>query len=155
MPVLYQVKTPAGIFQKHVDHLRKRISINLLCFVLECVRLINWYQFTFFLHSKVWSMLRHGWVGRVHIKNDDTSWFCLLFWNMLFFIIKFAFFIFNSFFDKASNFRNRILTNQKQELVVQNCQSNSMVNSMTEKAGYKLPVKYQPSKGSLIKVSCQ
>ena len=48
---------------------------------------------------------------------------------LLFFIIKFVFLSFSFFFfffDEASNFRKRILINQKQELVVQNCQWNCM-----------------------------
>ena len=40
-----------------------------------------------------------------------------------FFIIKF---VFMTFFYEVSNFRNRILTNQKHELVVSNCQRNCM-----------------------------
>ena len=35
-----------------------------------------------------------------------------------------VFIIFSSFFDEVSNFRNRILTYQKRELVVSNCQWN-------------------------------
>ena len=34
--------------------------------------------------------------------------------------------IFNSFLDEASNFRYRILTNQKQKFVVENCQWKCM-----------------------------
>ena len=48
---------------------------------------------------------------------------------LLFFIIKFGFLSFSFFFfyfDEVSNFRKRILINQKQELVVQNCQWNCM-----------------------------
>ena len=37
--------------------------------------------------------------------------------------------IFISFFDEVSNFRNRILTNQKHELVVSNCQWNGMTET--------------------------
>ena len=77
--------------------------------------------------SKVWSISHHGSVGRGHKKCN-----LILF---LFFIIKFVFlsFSFLSFFflfflffflDEVSNFRNRILTNQKRELVVSNCQLN-------------------------------
>ena len=36
------------------------------------------------------------------------------------------FIIFISFFDEASNFRYKILTNQKHELVVSNCRWNCM-----------------------------
>ena len=35
--------------------------------------------------------------------------------------------IFVSFFDEVLNSRNRILTNQKQELVIRNCQWNYML----------------------------
>ena len=74
--------------------------------------------------SKVWSISHHGSVGRGHKKC-----YLLLF---LFFIIKFVFLSFSFlsfflsffFFDEVSNFRNRILTNQKRELVVSNCQLN-------------------------------
>ena len=38
-----------------------------------------------------------------------------------------VFIIFNSFSDKVSNFRNRILTNRKRELVVCNCRWNCMI----------------------------
>ena len=37
-----------------------------------------------------------------------------------------VFIVFISFFDKVSNFLNRILTNQKCELVASNCQRNCM-----------------------------
>ena len=39
-----------------------------------------------------------------------------------------VFIIFISFFDKVSNFRNSILTNQKRELVVYKCQWNCMLH---------------------------
>ena len=74
--------------------------------------------------SKVWSISHHGSVGRDHKK---------CYWFFLFFIIKFVFlsfsflsffFLFFFFLDEVSNFRNRILTNQKRELVVSNCPLN-------------------------------
>ena len=72
-------------------------------------------------------MLDYGSVGRVQTKYT-TLCFHLLPWH--FFVAfhqKFsAFIIFISFFDEVSNFRNRILTNQKHELVVSNCQWNCM-----------------------------
>ena len=47
--------------------------------------------------------------------------------NVFFFIIKFVFLSFSfHFFDEVSNFRNRISTNQKRELMVSNCQWNCM-----------------------------
>ena len=80
--------------------------------------------------SKVWSILHHGSVWQVRKKmllNAFKYFFgCLL----LFFIIKFVFFIiFISFSDKVSNYRNRILTNQKRELVVSNCQWNCLLRN--------------------------
>ena len=38
-----------------------------------------------------------------------------------------CFYHFHFFFDEVSNFRNRILTNQKPEYVIRNCQWNSML----------------------------
>ena len=93
---------------------------------MECARLIQLYHFLFLHLSKVWGKLYHGTVGRVQNKNT-TLCFDLLFWHfLLFFIIKFVFIIFISFFDEVSNFRKRVLTNQKQELVAQNFQWNCM-----------------------------
>ena len=48
---------------------------------------------------------------------------------LLFFIKKFLFLSFSFLFEKASNFSNRILTNQKPELVIKSCQWNCMQTS--------------------------
>ena len=82
--------------------------------------------------SKVWSISHHGSVGRGHKKC-----YLMLF---LFFITKFVFLSFSFlsfflsffFFDEVSNFRNRILTNQKRELVVSNCQLNCIPGRFTK-----------------------
>ena len=78
--------------------------------------------------SKVLSMLHHGSVWRVHKKTLLKN-FYVLFWHI--FVVFHhkicAFIIFISFSDEVSNFRNRILTNQKRELVVSNCQRNCML----------------------------
>ena len=42
---------------------------------------------------------------------------------------KNCFYHFHLYFDKVSNFSNRILTNQKPELVIKNCQWNCMLVS--------------------------
>ena len=55
------------------------------------------------------------------IKNAFFGFYFVLFLHKIS-----VFIIFVSFFDKESNFRGRISTNQKQELVVQNCQWNFM-----------------------------
>lgn len=53
--------------------------------------------------------------------------FLLLLLFLLFLIIKFVFIIFISFFDKVSSFTDRILSKQKQEWVIRNCQLNCML----------------------------
>ena len=58
----------------------------------------------------------------VTIQNA-TLYFHLLSWNF-FFQKKTAIIFISFFFDEVSNFRNRILTNQKQEYVMKNCQWN-------------------------------
>ena len=52
--------------------------------------------------------------------------FCLSLSNLCFYHFHFFlyFFLFLFYFDEVSNFLNRILTNQKRELVVSNCQLN-------------------------------
>ena len=72
--------------------------------------------------SNVWSILHPLSAGKVHKKMLLNSFF-------FFFHHKiFVFIIFISFLDEVSNFRNRILTSQKHELVVSNCQWNCMRN---------------------------
>ena len=65
---------------------------------------------------KVWSMLQHRPNELVRIKNAFLAFFVLFHHKICVFII------FISFFDEVSNFHNRLPTNQKQEMVVQNCQ---------------------------------
>ena len=78
--------------------------------------------------SKVWSMFHHGSVGRVQSKE------CYLMFTDTFraFIVVFdqkncLSIIFISCFDEVSNFPNRILTSQKAQLVIKNCQWNCML----------------------------
>ena len=86
----------------------------------------------YFLHlSKVWRMLHHGSVRLVHKKcyliilcTFLAFLFCCCCCCCFVFHHKICvFIIFISFSDKVSNFRNKILTNQKRELV-SNCQRN-------------------------------
>ena len=67
-------------------------------------------------------------------KKNATLWFTYTFLEFLFVAVVFhqnfsVSTIFISFFDKASNLHNRILTNQKSELVIRNCQWNCMNSS--------------------------
>ena len=50
--------------------------------------------------------------------------FFVFHYKICIFIIFISFFLSSFFFDEVSNFRNRILTSQKRELVVFNCQLN-------------------------------
>ena len=94
--------------------------------------------------SKVWSMLHHRSVGGVQSKECYYTIFVVFRHKIYVFII------FISFFDKVSNFRNRILTNQKRELVVSNCQWNCMCNSIRI-SGFRLRlVRFTPAQISLI-----
>ena len=58
--------------------------------------------------------------------SNELSVYIYIFGIFLLFFIKknCVFIIFVSFFDKVSNFRNGILTNQKPGLVIRNCQWN-------------------------------
>ena len=75
----------------------------------------------YFLHlSYVWSIFYHGLVGRVHKK-----YYLMLLYTFSAFFVVFhhkicVLIIFIYFFDEVSNFRNRMLNNQKREMVVSN-----------------------------------
>ena len=96
--------------------------------------------FSVSLKSKVWSMLHHG---SVTVSSRQKHYFMFSSTLSTFFIavvvvvvvvaVVIVFhhkicvsIIFNSFLDVASNFCNRILTNQKQEFVVENYQWKCM-----------------------------
>ena len=79
----------------------------------------------YFLHlSNVWSILHHWSVWRVHKKR------CYLMLLSTFFLVFHRkivlFIIFINFFDKVSNFCNRILTSQKRGLMIYNCRGKCM-----------------------------
>ena len=82
--------------------------------------------------SKDWSMLHHRSLGRVQIKQCNSR-FTSIFWHRFvvfhqkncFHHFHFIFlFIYFFFLDEVSNFHNRILTDQKPELVIRHCQCN-------------------------------
>ena len=68
--------------------------------------------------SKVWSMLYHRSVRRVQSKQCSSLFTDTFFGIFLFLFIKKLVYHFTFFFWQVSNFRNRILTNQKPELVI-------------------------------------
>ena len=75
--------------------------------------------------SKVWSMLHYGSVGRVQNQNNECHYIFIniIFWHFFVLLLaaKLVFTIFNSFYE-VSNFGNRILTSQKYEFMIRNCQ---------------------------------
>ena len=92
----------------------------------EGVRLTKWHQYTLSVSLKFGACYNTGQCGEF-IKKMLLNGFMYFFGIFSFFIRKFVFSIFISFYDKVSNFRKRILTNQKRELVVSNCQRNCML----------------------------
>ena len=100
--------------------LRRKCQFNP---IPACIPLAISDQLYFLRLSKVWSMLHHGSVGRVQIKNATLS---VLSSDIFYaFCSYFLVFIMNiSFFDEVANFQNRILTSQKQKLVIRIFQSN-------------------------------
>ena len=99
---------------------------------LEWVRLTRWHQYIFSSSLLFGAYYITGQRG-VYIKSMHNA-FIYFFDIYIFFVCLFAFhnktfvfIIFISFFGEVSNFGNRILTNQKCELVVSNCHRNSML----------------------------
>ena len=94
----------------------------------ECVRLTKWHQYIFSVSLKFEACYITGQWGEFREKNAATCLQILFWYFFIVFLHKICVFvIFISFFDKVSNFRNRILTNQKRKLVVSNCQQNCML----------------------------
>ena len=84
--------------------------------------LIISYHLHFLRISKIWSILHHGSVGQFQSK-ECYYMLTYTFWH-LFLVFQqnlCVFIIFISFYDEVSNLRNRILTNEKPELMRRNC----------------------------------
>ena len=95
--------------------------------------------------SKVWSIFCHWLVGRVHKKMLLNAFMYFFSIFLLFFIIKF---VFLSFSDEISNLCNRILSNQKRELVVsnqRNCVYSLLKNLLTFQRKSTFRIKILPS----------
>ena len=95
----------------------------------ECVPLAIFYHLYFLHISKVSSMLyHHGSVGQVHSKECYFIFTCTFLTFFCCFSSKnLCSYQFHFFFDEVSNFGSRILTNQKPEQVIKNCQWNCML----------------------------
>ena len=117
------------------------VCIILFCWVFD-VLYIFWTSLIYVLcpggnlksvfHSvslKFWACYITGQWGEFRVKNA-TSCLHILFWH--FFVVFIKKFVFLSF-SLLSNFRNRILTNQKLKLVIRNCKWNCMWKTVPHK----------------------
>ena len=90
--------------------------------MIECVPITISYHPHFLRLSNVWSMLHHGIVWWAQNKGCNFTFTCKFF--CLFFVVFHdkicVFIIFVSFLDQVSKFWNKVLTNQKPELVMRN-----------------------------------
>ena len=104
----------------------------------ECVHLTKWYQYILSVSLKSGAYYITGQWGEF-IKSCYLmlSYTLLAFFSFFSFSFVFVclfvfrhkicvFIIFISYFDELSNFRNRMLTNQKHELVISHCQRKCM-----------------------------
>ena len=90
-------------------------------YIFGCLRLTKWLQYIFSVFLKFGAYYIRGQWGEF-IKQCYLMHLC----TFVFHHKICVFIIFISFFDEVSNFRNRILTKQKRELIVSNCQWNCM-----------------------------
>ena len=109
------------------SNFKERLSINCFQLYLECVPRTISYHLYFLRICKVWSMLHQGQWNEFRIKKAILCLYILFSLFFSFFIKNCVFIISISFLDEVSNFRNRILTNQKPKLVMRNCQWNFML----------------------------
>ena len=101
----------------------------LLVATRESVPLTSSYHPYFLDIFKVWACYITGQWGEFSVKNA-TLYLHILFWYFVVFAQqKNIFIIFISCFDEVSNFRNRMLTNQKPKYVIRNWLWNCMQNS--------------------------
>ena len=111
----------------YIERDEKKKSASIFNAITECVPLAISFHLYFLRISKVWSMLHHGSVGQVQSKECYFRFYVLYDIFLLFLNKKkCVFIIFISFSDEISNFRSKILTNMKPELVIRNCQWNCM-----------------------------
>ena len=96
---------------------------------MECIPLTVSFDLYFFRHSQVFCMLHHCSQDEFTIRNA-ILYFHVLSWHFFFVVLFhykiFAFIVFIPFVDNVSNFRNKMLTNQKLDLMARQCQSDWM-----------------------------
>ena len=97
--------------------------------IYECVSLTIpiTYIFSVSLKFGVCCIRVNGTSSEKAIQRSVYIYFFGIFFYLIVFHQKICFYHFKFFFDEQSNFRNRILTNQKPELVIRNCQWNCVL----------------------------
>ena len=113
----------------HIEKDKKKNCASIVNGITECVPLTISFHLYFLHISKVWSTLYHGSMEQVQRKECCFMFrytfvaFCCCFSSK-----KMCFYHFISFSEEISNFRNKILTNQKPGPVIRNCQWKIMHN---------------------------
>ena len=111
------------------EHCKKILTgVFTVLLLIGVASVLHWlftYIFSVYVRSRACYIMCQW--DEFRVKNASLS-LNVLFWHFLiFFIKKLAFIIFISLSDKESNFCNRILTNQKPDLAIRNCQWNCML----------------------------
>ena len=83
--------------------------------------------YIFFVSLKFGACYTTGQWSEFRVKNA-TLCLCILFFRIFLLSIVIVVFFSFSFFDKVSNYRNKILTNQKTEWVIRSCKWNCMID---------------------------
>ena len=113
-----------------IFHTGGQLPGRTLCDILdiECVPLTILIYFIVSLSLKFGACYITGQWSEFKVTNATLCLY-ILFWY--FFIVhqnSCVFIILLSFFDEVSNYRNKILTNRKTELMKRNCQWNCMID---------------------------
>ena len=106
----------------HIEKDKKKDYASIINVNTECVPLTISFHLYFLRISRVWSMLHHGSMGQVQSKE---CYFMFRYTFVTFFVVFYQkvciFIIFVSFSDEVSNFRKKILSSLKPELMIMNC----------------------------------
>ena len=112
------------------EHVLSRVSnvIDIMTITFFSKSVFHWQLFITYIFSvslKFQACYITGQWGEFTVKNA-TLHVLILFWHFFLFLIKkLCFFRFHFFFfDEVSNFRHRILTNQKPKHVIRSCHCN-------------------------------
>ena len=107
--------------------MKLNIIFLIIIFILERVPLTISYHLYFSIPVKFGACYITGQWGRGRSKQCNSLFTYTFLGFFVVFINKFVFLSFSFFFDEVSNFHKRILTNQKTELAIRNCQWDCML----------------------------